>query len=383
MNLAQHTTNYVTKRCASIILAICASLPFSCCAPLQPISDENIQVSITNWHDNHRAAISITHDAGWVSAETVGRVNALVVEQNLHLGYEMVTSTFREYPELLTYARNSMSNRYFSFFGHGDTHINHDALGYDSALASFTKCAETMKNFGFRPIAYAYPHGAGFLPETQRALANAGFLSARGFSFEKGEASLIMPDSTRLPKNWYLLPSLVMQDIAFEGCDSCINSNAELVPYLDAAIRRGAWLTNTYHAIGDDKGWGYYKFSEFQADLASIKMRDFWCASLEDVTLYIRERANTRIQTTMLKTVNTSFGASSTKGVEITLSDNLDNTLFNFPLTVRLVPPTSWVGKKATVRQNAQTVQPIFSVTDTLFLHLLPNETPYSVIIEQ
>jgi hypothetical protein len=376
MNLAQYTK----KRYASIVLAVCACLPSSCCAPPEPVVNETVQVSIAKWHDNHRAAISLTHDAGWVSEESVGRVNALVMEQKLHLGYEMVTSSFRQYPELLAYARNSMSSQYFSFFGHGDTHINHDALGYDSALVSFTKCAETMKTFGLRPIAYAYPHGAGFLPETQRAVANAGFLSARGFSFEKGEGSLIMPDSTRLPKSWYLLPSLVMQDIAFEGCDSCINSNAELVPYLDAAIRRGAWLTTTYHAIGDEKGWGYYKFSEFQADLASVKARDFWSASLEDITLYVRERAVTRIQTTML---NTMSGSLSTKGVEITLSDNLENTLFNFPLTVRLVPPKSWIGKKATVRQNAQAIQPIFNVTDTLFIHLLPNEIPYSVTIEQ
>lgn len=346
------------------------------CKPVQePSKQDSVQVRIAKWKDNHKAAISLTHDAGWIAEETVGRINALVTQNKLHLGYEMVTSGFRDYPQLWQYAQQSMKTENFSFFGHGDTHINHDSVSYDSALTSFSRCAETMRSFGLRPIAYAYPHGGGFRAATQNALQRAGFLSARAFSFGKGEKSLIAPDSSFQPENWYFLPSLVMQDIAFEQCDSCINSNAELIPYLDAALRRGAWLTTTYHAIGDEKGWGYYKLSEFQADLESVRERDFWCASLQDVTLYLKERAQVQVK---LQTIPQSDGSIH---IEMTLTDNLDNATYNFPLTALISIPEHLRGKSAILYNDSLQELVIPTLSAELVLQLLPHEKKYVLSI--
>lgn len=353
-----------------IVLLCCLCVSCKPSAPTTTVAPI-ASATIAKWHDNHRAAISLTHDAGWLSEEAVGKVNALVLESRLHLGYEMVTANFRQYPELMEYYRRSMSGESFSLFGHGDTHIDHDKLDYDSAFASFSRCAATMQSFGLRPIAYAYPNGGGFLSSTQRAVANAGFLSARAFSFGVGEKSLIMPDSITTPENWYLLPSLVMQDFAFEHCDTCINSNQELVPYLDAAVRRSAWLTLTYHAIGDEQGWGYYKLSEFRADIAAVLARDFWSASLQDITLYARERAKAHIELNMLDDT-----------IEIKVTDNLDNILYNYPLTVVLRLPSTWKGKAATLTLEGRREQMYSRLTDSLLLHLLPNERTYKLSLQ-
>ena len=139
--------------------------------------------------------------------------------------------------------------------------------------------------------------------------------------------------------------SLEMQSIEFEGCDNCINDNDELTPILDEALARTAWVILTYHSIGQ-RHWGWYDWDEFRKDVQSIAARDFWTASMNDITLYVRERENAVI------TVEPVEGSAGTESIEITLSDGLDNVRFNQPLTILFDQPTDWVGRPFTVSQN-------------------------------
>ena len=172
------------------------------------------------------------------------------------------------------------------------------------------------------------------------------------------------------PDNWFGLMSLEMQSIEFEGCDNCINDNDELTPILDEALARTAWVILTYHSIGQ-RHWGWYDWDEFRKDVQSIAARDFWTASMNDITLYVRERENAVI------TVELVEGSGGTESIEITLSDGLDNVRFDQPLTILFDQPTDWVGRPFTVSQNGEVLDELVFDTEAAALSLKPNERPY------
>jgi len=114
-------------------------------------------------------------------------------------------------------------NAGFGYFGHGHTHVNHDALSYDEAFQSFKTCFDIMQNYGLKPVAYAYPEGKGFKSTTQKALKNAGFICGRFHSPLDIYNHYIIPDGVQDALNWFALPSLVMRAFKYDQCDKCVN----------------------------------------------------------------------------------------------------------------------------------------------------------------
>ena len=338
-----------------------------------------LNASIAKWFDNHAAAISITND-DWPIPGREPDIDSYVLEQGLVMGYEVVTgNSFHgerifsgPEDERIAYLMSELVPRGFSYFGHGHDHIDHDELSYEEALESFQANYDTMIDWGMKPVAYAYPRSAGHEAETQRALEASGFLSGRLQTLDP-EKFYNIPGSQPAPDNWFGLQALEMQSIEFEGCDGCINDNDELTPVLDKALARTAWVILTYHSIGQTH-WGWYDWGEFRKDVQSIAARDFWTASMNDITLYVRERENAVI------TVEVIEGSAGTESIEITLSDGLDNVRFNHPLTILFDQPTDWVGRPFTVSQDGELLAELVFDTAAAMLSLKPNERPYTLL---
>ena len=361
-----------------------------------------LNASVAKWFDNHAAAISITND-DWPTPGREPDIDSYVLEQGLVMGYEMVTgNTFHgdrifsgPDDERIVYLMSELVPKGFSYFGHGHHHVDHDELSYEEALESFQANYDTMKEWGMKPVAYAYPRSAGQEEETQRALEAAGFLSGRlqtatsvasynlparivryFLHLARGRGArpadwYHLPGDQSAPDNWFSLRALAMQSIEFQGCEGCINDNDELVPILDEALAQTAWVILTYHAIGQPEWWGWYDWDEFRKDVQSIAARDFWTASMNDITLYVREREHAVI------TVEVVEGSAGTESIEITLSDGLDNVRFNQPLTVLFDQPTDWVGVPFTVSQDGALLDELVFDTEAVMLPLKPNERSY------
>ena len=335
-----------------------------------------LNATVAKWFDNHTAAISITND-DWPIRGREPDIDGYVLEQGLIMGYEVTTgNSFNGDPifsgpedERIAYLMSELVPQGFSYFGHGHNHVDHDVLSYEEALESFQANYDTMIEWGMTPVAYAYPRSAGHEAETQQALADAGFLSGRLVSRDASDAYNI-PWNQRAPDNWFGLISMEMQSIEFEGCGNCTNNNAELTPILDEALARTAWVILTYHSIGQ-RYWGWYAWDEFRKDVQSIVARDFWTASMNDITLYVRERENVALLVEPVK------GGAGTESIAITLSDGLDNVRFNHPLTVLFDQPADWVGRPFTVTQDGETLTELVFDTEAVMLSLLPNERPY------
>ena len=67
----------------------------------------------------------------------------------------------------------------FGYFGHGHYPVDHDALSCAGTADSFRRCFDTMRNWGLKPVACAYPGNAGTKKKTQKALERSGFLCGK------------------------------------------------------------------------------------------------------------------------------------------------------------------------------------------------------------
>lgn len=340
-------------------------------------------VAIAKWRHNHAAAISLTYDA---EPNPDSPVDQFVLSRQMTLDYELVTQRYtaqlppwvqhdltpliprpipgRNYPPkgddgLPEYAQWLLTQG-FGFFGHGHWHVNHDALTYPQARDSFRLCREIMQTLRLNPIAYGYPRGNARKPQTRQALADAGFLAGRLAWQPKGHTPYIMPHHQTAPQDWHYLPALQMESYDFRQRQDCINDTAALTPILDQALTQRAWIIPVYHNIGNPKGWGFYRYEHFQDDIQAIAARDFWTASMNDITLYAQERANAQIEMRPTQDHN-----GQTAQIQLTLTHRLDPHRFNHPLTLLLTPPPQWQDRPIRLTQPGRPPQ-----------HLPPPATP-------
>ncbi len=352
------------------------------------------ELTIAKWFDDHAAAISITYDG---VSRAPNRIDKLVLDEGLVLDYEIVTQRYLDQvPDWVEHDLTelvpdvvpgdlyrpmtdaaiehslSLTAHGFGFFGHGHWHVDHDALTYAQAYDSFRLCFEVMEDLGLEPVAYAYPRGAGGEAETQQALADAGFLAGRLSFPAMGQTPYIVPDAATTPENWFFLPGLTMESIRFRECEWCINDTSELVPVLDQALARTAWIIPVYHNIGS-AGWGFYEWEDFEGDVRAIAARDFWVAPMNDVVLYLRERERAEAALQVIERDGV------TRRIAFVLADGLDNDRFDQPLTLRFRRPADWFGAPLEVTQNGRLVARIAAFAETAAISLPPNEEPYLV----
>jgi hypothetical protein len=289
-------------------------------------------IAIAKWYDNRTAAISLNLD-GW--ADNSPGVMQLVREHGLALDCELVTGSLDD--ERIDLIHEVLVPNGITFFGHGQVHSNHDAMTYEQAFDSASQCFDTMTDLGLKPVSFAYPGGHGQQLETRQAIEAAGFLSARGHKVTSHP--YIVQDELTHPPYWYLLPDIVMESYDYSHSASRTNDTAELIPFLDGAIIRTAWIILTYHGIGDPNAFGFYYLSDFASDLEEIVARDFWSASMDAATLYVRERESA---TTSIERVKN--GAGALDHLLIYLGDDLPNDRYVQPLTLLFEVPPEWVG---------------------------------------
>lgn len=353
---------------------------------------------VAKWHNDRAAAISVNVDGVPMS---VSPVEEYALRVGVPLNYEMVSQRYvDEPPEWVEHdltglipdvVPGALMRRHtgaeveyalglaakgFGFFGHGHWHVDHDALSYEQAYESFRACYEVMESLGLEPVAYAYPRSAGHQEETQRALADAGFLAGRLANTAQGRSPFIDADGEGAPDNWFYLPAITMESYDVAGCEACVNDTDELLPILDEAVENRSWIIPVYHNVGKIAGWGPYGWEHFQGDMRAIAARDFWVAPMGDVVLYARERE----RSTATATAERRDGL--TAKIEVALSDGLDNERFDQPLTVMFAPPPDWEGLPVRITQGGEYVGwalPREGGDGVMLASLLPNERAYEL----
>ncbi|MBI9070462.1 MAG: hypothetical protein JEY94_02625 [Melioribacteraceae bacterium] len=338
--------------------------------------DQNYDLSIspTKWYNGHSGTVTVTYDIPWSDNPLVEMAVSEIEKRNLTMDFELVTQPFSQdyLRKFVVEMATILPKRGIHVFGHGHTHINHDEVSFDEAYNSFKTCYDLMTQWGLNPKAYAYPGGRGKLPSTQLANKLAGFICARGAVNDSKLAYMCVEDEM-IPENWYYLQAVNV------GTDNPIQieNHSEMEPILESTINKRAWVILMYHSIGNDKGYSYYPTAEFLKDLDFIKDNDLWCGNMDQVALYIYERSNFEY--------NLEFESSDNSEVhyEITISDNLDNKIYDQELTLELGLKKFQEFESLSFYLNDSLVcQKIIDKEFTL-VNLIPDENTYSLILKK
>ena len=341
-------------------------------------------VEITHWYNGYQAAFTPTLDTGLPSLYMT-EIEWLK-ERDLFIDIEIVSASYDIRPERVAFMRDHLLPYGFGQFGHGHAHDHHDRLTYDEAYDSFRQNYLSIKSYGFNPVAYAYPYGAGRLISSRNALEDSGFLSGRlNQTVFEGYGPCIMANGESAPPDWMRLPALRMESYDFEQCggDECINDPEEFFSHLEPCVEQGGWLLNTYHAIGFDGetdgrpvGWGFYRRADFYEEMERVaELRSegkLWLAQMEEATLYARQR----------HAAEYSMERISDSAFIISINDQKDRDVFHMPLTLRLSVEEDLLGLDAVVYDYEDTEITSFILEDGILLNLVPLEEAYKLVIQ-
>ncbi len=137
--------------------------------------------------------------------------------------------------------------------------------------------------------------------------------------------------------------------LAVYGADAKTNFET-MKGWADNAVEKGQWLVEMWHGIGDKDAasWGG-NVSESDASmyLSYIsklqKEGKMWVATIDEAAAYTLEKMETKI----------SVLEKADNKIRFTLSDNLDDAVYDMPLTVNITLPEGWDNAKATQNGSA------------------------------
>lgn len=98
---------------------------------------------------------------------------------------------------------------------------------------------------------------------------------------------------------------------------------------LDTAMAYHAWYVMYLHAIPDDTSY----HNAFATALDHIVARNLWMATFGEVAKYMRER----------KASTLSVLSSYTSAIQLSLTNSLNISIYNEPLTIRSKVPSTWL----------------------------------------
>ena len=334
-------------------------------------SRELFSINAPKWKNGHRGAISITYDAPWGINPVFSLATDAAIQRGLKMDVEIVSEKLLFYSRfpIIAKMRTELIPNGIGVFGHGHSHIDHDALGFHDAYRSFQHNFNLMRKWGLNPKVYAYPLFAGREQRTQAANRQAGFIAARGGTEDPDSYYLCETEPCK-PDSWFNLPSVIMGSANSRH----ISNHNRLLPILHETLSRRAWTILTYHSIGNPDGWGYYEYNEFLKDLDFIKNNDFWSGNFAAVTSYAIQRKGLQIQ------IGRYFGRAFPKQFEIYIGDGLDNTIYSEPLTLDFSFDESLSVQSVRIQPSPTVGDTIFTVDQNrLRLHVVPRERQYTL----
>ncbi len=118
------------------------------------------------------------------------------------------------------------------------------------------------------------------------------------------------------------------------GCN-CPNSANDLNSFADQAANSNGWAVTCHHGIGSDgHSWAVTNLDAMKQHLDYLdRNRDkIWCETFGNVARYIKER----------DAASLTVESSTENSVTAKLTDNLPDSIFNYPLSIRMELPEGW-----------------------------------------
>ena len=147
---------------------------------------------------------------------------------------------------------------------------------------------------------------------------------------------------SKTPGNFMNISSIVC------GSEGSIKTSANFKSRVDNATSTNGWVVYLFHGINGTEPGAYSPISEdtIRASLEYLKANPdkFWVYTFGGVAKYIRER----------NAASVSQISETEDSIEVSVTDTLDNSYYNCPITIRRPLPEGWASAVAT--QNGITL---------------------------
>jgi oligosaccharide reducing-end xylanase len=206
--------------------------------------------------------------------------------------------------------------------------LTHPNLGQlpDAQQAAELKDSQAAINAnvsGQKCLTLAYP----YCVEANEALTSQYYIAARTCSGQ------IVPAT---PANF--------MDISSFGCGSLssVRTAQDFNSKADDAVTANGWCVFLIHGMDNDGGYSPVSTATLQGsvDYMSANRDKFWVETFGNVARYILERKAASVRET----------SSRDDSITLQVTDNLADSIFNYPITLRRPLPANWPG--AVVSQN-------------------------------
>lgn len=172
---------------------------------------------------------------------------------------------------------------------------------------------------GQQCVTLAYP----YCVSPARELTEGAYIAARTCSQEIVSAT---------PSDYYQISSIVCGD------KGTVQTKRNFEQTHQNALSRGGWAVYLIHGIDDDGGYSPLSSTILGQSLDYLKERPelYWVDTFANVIRYIQER----------EAVSLSERAEGSDLLFLTITDGLDDAIFQHPLTFRRPLPDGWTGAR-------------------------------------
>src|SRR3974390_944806 len=255
------------------------------------------------WEGFRPAAISYTFDDNLASQYSTA------VPMFHAAGFRMTLNTVINYWTTFTWAQAQTAASYGDeIASHTVTHTSLNTLSTPQLMNELAGSLSTINYYITNEscITLAYPNCA--VPD--ESVVAQYYVAARGCS------GTLVPNT---PSDFMNISSFIL------GNTGSYNTAASLNNLADSAAASQGWCVYLIHALDNDNGYSPLPSSVLQASVnyMSTNQNKFWVDAFGNVVRYIKERNAASVA----EITNTS------DNITVQVTDNLDNTIFNFPIT--------------------------------------------------
>ena len=175
-------------------------------------------------------------------------------------------------------------------------------------------------------LSFAWPYGD--LNSEVEAIAQSNYIAARG-----------------------VYCGINLEPFDFYSVSACAPESEDIYAYTDLAETEGGWGVFFFHSLnGGQDCSGSYQINLLAAYLDYLKNKNLWVETFGTVAKYIKERTSSTL----------SVLSSTSSQIVLSLTDTLDDSIYDEPLTIRSEVPAGWTS--VTVQQGSSTT----TVTSTV-----------------
>jgi len=213
---------------------------------------------------------------------------------------------------------------------HTVSHADLSSLTDDQQTTEFQNSQDAIDSHitGQKCFTIAYP----YCVLGNSSICNRYYLAARGCS------GVVVP---KTPPDFMNISSIVC------GSQGSIQRATDFTDEANAAASSNGWVVFLIHAIDNESGYSPTSSSELKGALDYLNQNDskYWVSTFGNVARYIKERNNVSVKQI----------SDEDRVITFFVSDTLENSIYNYPVTIRRILPQGWSSAK--ISQNGKTIR--------------------------